>query len=280
VSTLSPSSIKVTKSLEEQLQGVTNAEQIKAIMKAEIISSGLAHTDWDDSLLVENEPTVAPRAFAKSVTVNGVTHTIEGSTEIELQQAETAIYRAAMQPAATTQQTIEQPRNERGQFVAVEQTVSEETKAALQLQFQLGQIDSATYLEQSGAVADYLAKQGIPLADLRESVQEKSAARCEQSWAQATEEFLQSSVGADWPGGENMNILGRLIQENNLTDKPSVETLSAVWQYMKENNLAVENPEVTSREKLSEASQRISEATSAEQIMEVLRPNGSFLFGR
>jgi hypothetical protein len=119
------SAIKVTKSLEQQLQGVTNVEQIKEIMREAALSQNLAHRDWDPAILVPNEPSTTPSAFSRTVTIDGQTHTIKGATETELLQAETAIYRAAMaQPAITTQQT-EQPRGTDGRFTAVEQAETE-----------------------------------------------------------------------------------------------------------------------------------------------------------
>lgn len=274
----SNSAIKVDRTIEEKINACQSQAEVQELLRQAAIDQNLVIRDWDPNILTAVEQP-APKRFAKTEIVAGKKMVFEGDSEIEVERLIGAAYKtaAALQPA-TTQQT-EQPRNERGQFVAAEQTVSEETKAQLQLQMQLGQIDIATYLEKSGAVSEYLEKAGIPVEALRAQVADKQSQRTEQSWAQATEEFLQSSVGADWPGGENMNILGRLVQENNLQDQPSVETLAAVWAHMKQNNMAVENPEVAAREKLGEASQRISEATNVEQIRKALGRSSS-MFGR
>jgi hypothetical protein len=245
MSDISPSSIKVTKSLEEQLQGVTNSEQIKEIMKEAAISQKLAHRDWDESILVPNELGTAPRGFARAVTIDGTKHVVEGATEIELEKAVGVLYRAA-----TTQQT-EQPRNDLGRFVSAEDAAA---TADLELAFKRGDISASEYLQRSGAVADYLAKQGVPLEDLQEAVAEQQGARLNSSWQEATETFLKSSAGSDWPGGQqNLEIAGRLIQENGLVDQPSAEALAAVWAAMKENGLAVENPDTAYQRELSEA---------------------------
>ena len=272
MSDISPSSIRTTRKLEEQINACQSQAEVQELLRQAAIDQKLVRRDWDPNILTPNDPGTAPRGYAKTVTVNGVKHILESSDEAGLLAQENEIYRQAMEPTVTTQQT-EQPRDTAtGRFTA-EPVVTDDAKAALSLQFQLGQISASDYLEQSGAVADYLEKQGIPLDELKAQVQEKQEARQVQSWEAATEEFLRSSAGSDWPGGENMNIAGRLIQENGLTDKPSAETLTAVWNHMKENGIAVENKEVTARE-------RISSANSVEQIRELLRPNGSGLFGK
>jgi hypothetical protein len=125
-----------------------------------------------------------------------------------------------------------------------------------------------------------MEKAGVPINELRQQIQEKTNQRYQKSWAEATEEFLQSSAGADWQGGaENLAIVGRLIQESNLTEKPSLETLVACWEYMKENNLGKENPAVTARNQAAETEQRIGESMSVEQIRDALG-RSSGMFGR
>ena len=129
-------------------------------------------------------------------------------------------------------------------------------------------------MEKSGAVDSYLANRGVDV----ESLREVSDNRYKQNWAQAVEEFKQGP-GRDWPGGqENLRIAQRIMQENGLMDSPSAATLANVWQYMKENNLAVENEELTAR-------QKISEANSYEELQDALsvyRPGreSSGMFGR
>ena len=154
--------------------------------------------------------------------MNGVKHVLEASDEASLLAQENALYRQTMQPAATIQQIEQsQPRDtDTGRFVEArksDETAAAEAdrKAALQLQMQLGQIDIATYLEQSGAIDSYLEKAGVPMEDLRSAVQEKSSQRFEQSWKEGTDAFLSSPEGRNWPGGEeNMNLVGQVIQSH------------------------------------------------------------------
>jgi hypothetical protein len=93
----------------------------------------------------------------------------------------------------------------------------------------------------------------------------------QNTWSQATEQFLNSPEGESWPGGsENLAIATKLLEENpELMNNPSADALAAVWNYMRENDLAVPNPEVTQL-------QQIGEATDVNQIREALnRPTQS-----
>jgi hypothetical protein len=282
VSDISPSAIKVTPALEEALKNA-DASQIATIMQQARLDQNLVRPDWDPSFLIPVEPSAAPRKFAKSITVDGQKRIFEADSELELERSIGDYFRAlqgAQETNPARQQAEQtQPRNQHGQFTTQEDAdranqLELVRRTELDLKFKRGEVSAADFIEQSGAVDAYLEKAGVPLEDLRASVAEKQNDRYTQSWADATEEFLHSSAGADWPGGENMNIAGRLIQENNLTDKPSVETLVAVWNHMKENSLAVENADASYQRELQEAQ-------SPEQINAVNHKFfGSGLFNR
>jgi hypothetical protein len=142
------------------------------------------------------------------------------------------------------------------------------------VRFKRGDIDTATYLGESGAMSEYLESQGVSMDALRAT----TGAKFEASWASATDEFLASPAGQDWPGGEeNKNLLGRLIEESGLTGQPSAETLAAAWAHMKENNLTLDNPD-------NAYAREMSEAQSAAEIAAInaryFRGSGSGLFGR
>jgi hypothetical protein len=284
VSDISPSAIKVTPALEEALKNA-DASQIATIMQQARLDQNLVRPDWDPSFLIPVEPSAAPRKFARSITVDGQKRIVESDSELELERSIGDYFRALQgaqetNPARQQQQTIEQPRNERGEFVSAKDAdranqLEIVRRTELGLKFRRGEIDPATYLEESGAVADYLAKQGVPLEELKAQVAEKQSERFTQSWADATDEFLRSPAGADWPGGANREILGNLLAANpELIEQPSVETLSAVWEHMKTHGLAVENADVSYQRELSEA-------RSPEQINAVNHKFfGSGLFNR
>jgi hypothetical protein len=264
----SNSAIRVDASLEEKLQGATH-EQIKELLKDAAVEQHLAVREWDESILTPTALAGAPRPqkFARAVIIDGHKHIVEADSGLALEKSVGDLYRSAMQPAATTQQTTEQPRNERGQFVSAENVA---TKIELELAFKRGDITASDYIQRSGAVAEYLEKSGVPLEDLKASVADK---QYERSWAEATQEFL-AGPGNDWPGGSrNLEIAGLLIKENGLTGKPSVETLSKVWAFMKENNLAVKNPDPA-------AATAVASAKSVEEIREAFGGRSSSMFGR
>jgi hypothetical protein len=253
------SAIRVNATLEEKLRGATH-EEIKELLKEAAVSQSLAVREWDQSILTPTELAgTAPKQVGKVIVLNGVKHSLVAEDEAGLLAQENGLYRAALEQPVTTQQIIEPLRNERGQFVSAEDAdranqLELVRRTELDLKFKRGEISAADFIEQSGAVQNYLEKAGVPMEDLRSAVQEKSSQRFEQSWAQATEEFLHSPEGSDWIGGEeNKNILGRLIAENQLIDQPSAATLAKIWNHMKENSLAVENADTSYQQELSEA---------------------------
>ena len=150
--------------------------------------------------------------------VDGTKFVIEGNSESDLAQKEVEFYRAQMQP---TPARTEATRDERGRFTSpVDQGRTDENafaKAELELRFKRGEISAADYLEQSGAMADYLAKQGIPIEELRAVAEEKQGERIMQSWQEAAQAFLKSPEGRSWPGGqENLKKVGEIIEQQGL----------------------------------------------------------------
>jgi hypothetical protein len=83
-------------------------------------------------------------------------------------------------------------------------------KAELELNFRSGNITAAEYIEQSGAMSEYLASQGVPLDQLKQVVEQTQMNSEAQSWADAVEDFKNSPAGNDWPGGD-----GNLVTLND-----------------------------------------------------------------
>jgi hypothetical protein len=253
---------------EAKVAACTNAEQIKELMHTRELERGLIKLDWDQSYRIPVE-TPQPAAISRSVVIAGQKFVIEGATETELAQNEANLYRKVFAQPAATAQTEEQPRNERGQFVSAEDAAA---KAELELAFKRGDISASDYLQRSGAVAEYLEKQGVPVDTLREAVAEKQSQKFNQSWADATAEFLSHS---DWPGSEpNRTRLGGIILELGLVDSPSVESLQRAYDHMKKNNLLVANPE-------TDLANRVALARDPAELRQILncRSDSSGLWG-
>jgi hypothetical protein len=275
------SSIRTDRSLEDAISKATSQAEIQAILRQAAVDQQLVVPDiYDPNILLATERATAPQPqrFAKTITVDGTKFVVEGTSESDLAQKEIEFYRAQMQPTTTR---TEPARDENGRFTSpADQGRAEENafaKAELELRFKRGEIGTSDYLEQSGAMADYLAKQGIPLEHLKEVVEEKQNTRYEQSWADATKEFLNSPEGRDWPGGqENMKKVGELVQQMGATDaEDKVSALTAAYRYMQENDLLKSNPEL-------EIEQRIRGARTREELRDATSSfsGSSSIFGR
>jgi hypothetical protein len=279
MSDISPSSLKLTAAQEETVSNMTRGEDIAEYLKEVSIQNGLLKRDWDPALLIPVEQPIT-RQVGKVVVLNGVKHSLTANSDAELLAQETALYRAAMKPVATTQpQQTEQPRNDRGQFVAAQQTITLEERAALDLAFQLGQVSMSEYLERSNSVSDYLANQGIRVEDLREQVAEKQSEMVTQSWQAATDEFL-AGAGNWWPGGDsNLAKIGAVLVEMGCEESPCVENLRRAAEYLRDNGQLVETAETKAHNQAVEVERIINETTDPYKLRSMLQP-GQGLWGR
>jgi hypothetical protein len=233
---------------EAKVAACWTAAEISELMKNRTVSMGLVKRDlYSPDVLIPVEPGTQPRAFAKTVVINGVKHILESSvSEADLLAQENGLMRQIFQPDAT--ETHDQTRDDRGRFT----------------------VDDPTARIESDLVTRSLREQGIDPDALREF----SAQREQNSWASAVEEFKAQHT--DWIGGEeNKNLIGQIIIENpdvfgGLTP---LESLEKAYQHAVKEGLLVETPEEIAR-------QKISEATSVEQIREALGSRSSSMFGR
>ena len=268
MSDISPSSIKVDQNLESRIAAATSQAEVQALLHEAAIAQHLVEPDrFDPNLLLPVErPT--PQGYAKRVVVNGKTHIIEAETEQSLLAAENALFRSLFEPNANSNSNQEQHQEEppapardpaTGRFVAKPDAVAME---ALNIAFQSGAITAAQYLEKTGAIDQYLESHGVDMATLQQVSQEREGQAYEQSWADATKEFL-NGVGSDWPGGqENMQALGQLLIDNpELAEGDKVEALTACFEHMKQNNMLVESIE-----------SKISSVRSPQELRLLLQP--------
>jgi len=253
------SAIKVNSTLEEKIFNAKTSVEVSELLRAASVEQGLAVSDrFDPTILlpVDRPAPGTPRSFAKSVTVDGEKHIFESATEEGANAKLLAFIRESANDPA------ERPRDsESGRFVAARTELDAVAAADLEIKLRTGQISTETYLAESGAIERHLENLGVSV----ESLKAASAQTYQQSWQQATETFLKTS---DWPGGdENLKIASRLMSENGLQDKPSVETLLRVYAHMKEHNLLVENPVTAAHAKIGAANtvEEIREAAMASQ---------------
>jgi len=219
---------------------------------------------YDCNILHVREEAASATRFGAKVTINGKVHVAEGATQAEADAKIAEVIRGA-----TTHLRDDQGRftNDQGRAdEAAAKAAAQELvrKSDLELKFKRGEIDTATYLAESGAVSDFFAKKGIALEDVEAAAQTAAGERITQSWAEATTEFMNSPEGQIWPGGEaNKLKMLEVLSAMNATDAPNAENLRRAAVYMRENNLFVGNPE-------AEREQAILDAKTPEELSAAL----------
>jgi len=178
----------------------------------------------------------AAEGFIRTETIGGKELTFSAGSELELERMVNNAFKVAyalQDPGASAPD----PAREAAAAAAAAQAEVDRAaaKADLELKFKRGDISAQDYIEQSGAIKDYLEKQGIPLDELRESVEKNRSRGFEQSWEEATQEFLKGPGSQDWPGGEaNREIIGMKIAALGLVDaEDKVAALAQAWASMK-----------------------------------------------
>jgi hypothetical protein len=256
------SPIKVTPKMEEALANAFSAEDIKKVMRDAMLEQNLVEADkYDPSLLHAREQAAPPTRFGAKVTIEGKTHIAEGSTQQEADGKIAQIIYDATHPTTT--------RDDRGRFTADQGRADEAdaasvvAKAELELKFKRGEVSTADFLEQSGALSDFFAKKGISLSDVEASAQKVAGERISQSWAEATNEFLNSPEGRTWPGGPNLAVIQEVLFEMHAENHPNVENLKRAYKHMQDTGRVVSNPEV-------ERDQALLAARTPEEIYDAL----------
>ena len=263
----SDSRIKLNASQEEHLKTL-QPEEMKAYLRTVAESQQLVYRDaFDQNVIHENEnPPEQPTQFTKRVLVDGKSLEFAGPTELDVERAIGDYFRGEQAARESGETTTRQ--------AATTETESPEqiqNRVETELRFRRGELSVKEYIEQSGAVKEYLADQGVDM----ESLRQVSGQNFERSWASATEEFMQTPEGQTWEGGEeNKNIIGKIIADADLVDEPSVDTLQRAVRFARENHMLVSNPEL-------DRNRKIAEATTPEQIREALGArDATTIFGR
>ena len=246
-----PRTVTMNDELAKAITGAVSQEDIKAAILAEAdkqfgaADAAAAQKAVDDKAAADKaaaEKTAADAAtatsrFTSTEVIGGRSFTFEADTESELNQMVANAFRVAYavkedEPAQAAQ-TVDAAA---AQKAAEEQAAA---KADLELKFKRGEISAADYIEQSGAVDEYLAKKGIPIESLKATVEQNQATQFEKSWAQATEEFKNSPAGADWPGGaQNLELIGMKLAAMNLVDaQDKVAALARAYEDMKKTGM-------------------------------------------
>jgi hypothetical protein len=174
-----------------------------------------------------------PGVISEDVVIGGTTFTFKGKDRDEVQAqiaaaAEVFTKWKAAQPAPQPAPPVQRPTAREAQRNVAD-------RVELDLKFKRGDLTTAEYLEKSGAFEEYLQNQGLSIDALR-TVSDRGYT---QSWAEATEKFLNSEAGKDWPGSDkNRDILGLKLVELGLTDAPDkVAALTTAYNELKSKKL-------------------------------------------
>jgi len=238
MSDASQSPIKMTRALQDAVNNAGSAAEVAALMHAAGIEQGVISVGRDGEF-VNDQP--QPQKVNRSVTVEGRTFSVEGDTQAEVDAKIAEVIRS-VQPNPT----------EQGRRAEAAAASEEEAEAArlialteLDLKFKRGEISAADYIEQSGAVKNYLESQGVPLEILREKIhgdqaEKQAEAAIVSSWESATQRFLKSCP--DWVGGavgeNNIMVMAAKIAELGLIDaEDKFQAMVDAWNALKKTGV-------------------------------------------
>jgi hypothetical protein len=182
------------------------------------------------------EAAAASQGFSRTVEIGGRSFTFEGVSEAELDRAELNALKVAYavrepEAAPAVEITVDPAEAAR----AAEADVLAKTE--LERKFRAGEITTADYIQQSGALDTYLESKGVSIDSLKAVVETTHETQYEQSWAQAGEAFRASAAGQSWPGGvRNQELLGLKIMALGLMDAPDkVAAIAQAYEAMKQS---------------------------------------------
>lgn len=280
---------------EAAINSATDPEVIKALIHQAAENGGVQFTRrWEDAPTVN---TVVTNGFARDTdpqrrerdpqgrfisasqpqqeckrvaTIGG--RELEFSAEtpelLETLVAQARVVADALKPEETTASRVAQARREQE-----ENDVRVMHQTELELKFKRGEISTQQYLEESGAIEEYMASHGAPMEAIVQTVHEAQAQQEAQSWSDAVETFLQSPAGASWPGGENnlemMNLQIRSLGLEGAPDKGAA--LAQAYQSMKQKGMIFQPPtEVRAANELVALQEAMANTSSPEEIRQAM----------
>ena len=216
------SDLAMTPELTKAIQDAVNPTDMRALVQAELAKQTAAAAVSDteqkaaETARLAAAAVVTPEVYTRTEMIGGREFIFEAESEAELDREVLNAYKIAyavqptQQVAAPVVPVVD---------VAKEAELEAIRQVELEAKFKRGEMSTADYLEQSGAMSAYLAKQGIPVESLKATVERNADAVETQSWADAVEAFKQSPSGASWPGGDkNVMVMNDKIFALGLQD--------------------------------------------------------------
>jgi hypothetical protein len=229
------------KVLNDRIAAAKTPDELRSILAEAVEDAHIAHRDPLTGQFVRSEqaaPVAAAAAAAaepkvfekKGVVIAGTSFDFKAGSAAELDRQIADANRIAKafaesHPVTTSRAAI--ARN-------AEQEAMDRVDADLALR--RGEISPAEYLERTHAIEDYLAAQGVDVAQI-------SSEQLEQSWAQASEVFRNSPAGADWPGGtKNQELIGlEITAMDAINAQDKVAALGAAYARLKSKGMLFES---------------------------------------
>ena len=246
--------VTMTEDLNKAIQAAVSAADVRTLIMAEAervsaVSTQLATDQANaekaaaDKIVADQAAAAGARSFARKEIIGGKSFTFDGASEAEVDRAVLNAYKiayAVREPEAA--QVVVDPAIAAAEAQRVAETELL-AKTDLERRFKLGEITASDYIQQSGAMKEYLAKEGVDLDSLKTIVEANRDTKYKQSWAEAGATFQNSPAGADWPGGnKNQELLGLKIAAMGLADAPDkVAALAQAYAEMKRTNLYFPN---------------------------------------
>ena len=234
-----PVRLVADKRLEKDLQTAQTPDEIRELLHASIARSpqlGIARDEQTGQFISSRRDPLTPaaqtvepeeRVFSKTVKIGGRDFTFIDSSEDgltnQIASAQTVAEELADEPAVATR-TTRKSAVERAEDLLREQ----ERRTELESLLRSGLITTQQFLESSGSIDEYLVRKGVDVAMI-------AGEQLKSGWAAATQAFLHSEAGADWPGGNrNLEMIGLQIAALNLTEaEDKVAALAQAWRAMK-----------------------------------------------
>jgi hypothetical protein len=240
--------VTMTDELAKAIQDAVTAADVKSLLLAaaekEVATAAQLAADQkaaeDAAVAKAKEDAEAQAAttqsFKRVENIGGVDMEFDGSSEAEVDRLVLNAYKVAYnvrQPEREIVTVVDPAAQAAAEAAAAEQAATD--KAELERRFRLNEISAAEYIQQSGAMKQYLENEGISIDALKETVNANQGKIIEQSWAQAGEAFRNSPAGADWPGGtRNQELIGMKIAALGLEDaEDKVAALARAYQELK-----------------------------------------------
>jgi trimeric autotransporter adhesin len=228
----------ITSAIQAELARQTSAAEAEAATAA--AAKAAADKMAADATAAANTGT----GFTRTEVIGGREFIFTAGSEAELNGKVLDAYRVAYAlGTGTVQEEVQVDPVAQAAVDAAAQAAAEVETARqtdLGLKFQRGEISVKEYLEESGAVSEYLAKEGISIADLKETVQKTQDSTYTQDWQAATSAFL-AGPGSEWPGGDvnKFNLQNTLVALDLMDADDKVGALVKAYEYMKQNGALI-----------------------------------------